>query len=434
MRFTQVVVGRLAPRKEGRYLKTLQSVVLRFIGKKSATPYPRKLQLRFFVSLFLMAWSLPFRLRRNPGKEVLYYDTNLSAERSEMRRYFIHKHVQNPGGKDAVLGFDGNGTFPKLYMNGLSFAKLWAIHRAMVTFSFAAFADIFRPTRIHWMWRLALVNKTFQQILWHSPDHPQYQFFSYEPSTYLSSLMVARYLKGYTPCTISSNSVQFSNNRYLCHPSLSYKLCSRFQEEETRHYIDRGWMEVGERELWGLEEALYIDRVVREEPSYDIGIYTGAFWARTKTLWRSGDLDALREYRYIENPVYQEFLPVLDAIIELKKEYGLKVKVYFHPFEFSIMREHGIRPPALDKMEANGIEWDQEGKTSWDNFYEPRVGVAMLSTIIFDRLHYGLPSYFFAGQGVLNYNLELRYLTWCKDYVYTSAEDLQMKLRKELEL
>ena len=118
----------------------------------------------------------------------------------------------------------------------------------------------------------------------------------------------------------------------------------------------------------------------------------------------------------------------------MKQEHDLKVKVYFHPYEFSLLRKHGIKPPALDYLEANGIDWDQEGKTSWDNFYEPKVGVAMLSTIIFDRLHFGLPSYFFDGHGVLNYNLELRYLTWCKDYVYHGAEDLKSKLRKELGL
>ncbi len=433
MRFTQIILRRIAPRKDG-YFKALQSMVIRFTGKRQATPYPRKLQLRFFITFFLMMWSIPFRVRRNPGKEVLYYDTILNEDSAQKRRYFLHKHLQNSGGAEAIMGFDGNASFPKLYMNGITFAKLWAIHRVAVTFALAAFLDLFKPTRIHWMWRLALVNKTLQQILWHSPRHEQYQFFSYEPSTYLSSLLTARYLKGYSPNTISSNSVQFSNNRYLWNPNLNYKLCSRFQEEEIQHYVDFGWMHIGSQETWGLEEVIYIDRVTRADPTYDIGIYTGAFWARTKDLWRSGDLDALRNYKYIENPVYAQFLPILEAVVELKQAHNLKVKVYFHPYEFSLLAKHGIRPPALDYLEANGIDWDQEGKTSWDNFYEPKVGIAMLSTIIFDRLHYGLPSYFFAGEGVLNYNLELRYLTWCKDYVYHSAGDLKAKLKKELGL
>lgn len=409
-------------------------MVIRFTGKKGDTPYPRKYQIRFFFTLFLMMWSLPFRIRFNRKHEVLFYDTILNPESLRKRRYFLHKYVHNAGGEAAILGFDGNSTFPKLYVNGLSFAKLWAFHRAGSTFVRAAFLDMFKPNRIHWMWRLALVNKTFQQILWHSPKHSQYQFFSYEPSTYLSALMAGRYLKGYTPATISSNSVQFSNNRYHWNPKLAYKLCSRFQEAETQHYINFGWMNIGSRDTWGLEEEVYIDQVEQTAPTYDIGIYSGAFWARTHDLWRSGDLDALRGYAYNDNPVYLAYMPVLQAIIDLKQQYDLKVKVYFHPYEFSLMEDHGIDPPYLEILTANGIDWEQDGKTSWDNFYEPKVGVAMLSTIVFDRLHYGLPSYFYSGEGVSSYNLDLKYLSSCADYVYQSPDHLVQQLKMELSL
>ncbi len=407
-------------------------MVIRFTGRRAEVPFPRKLQFRFFVTFFFMLFSLPFRLRRNLSKEVLYYNNIDNPEIVNMRRYFLHKHLQNPGGKAAILGFDSYRIFPKFYFNRLSSAKLWAIYKVAVTFTLAAFLDLFRPTRIHWMWRLTLVNKTLQQILWHTPCHPQYQFFSYEPSTYLSALIASHYLNGYQPNTISSNSVQVFFNRYLWNPRLNYKLCSRFQIEETQCYIDLGWMELGSREIWGLEEEVYLDAVLPTAPTYDIGIYTGGFWARTKTHWRSGDLDALRKYKYIDNPVYAQFIPILEAIVALKNEHDLKVKVYLHPYENSLIREYGIKPPALGYMEENGIVWDVEGKTSLDNFYEPKVGVAMLSTIVFDRLHYGLPSYFFKGKGVPNYNL--RYLSWCKDYVYYGPDDLKNKLKKELGL
>ena len=420
---------RHTPHLENKGL-AFRSVALRLFAKRHPQPYAWKYQARLFVMSLLMLWSLPFRLRRVRARAI-YYD-NLTDERSQQRRkYFLAKHTGIP--ESQWVAFAGDRPFAKIYFHRLRLSTIWQVHRLAWRLVGAAFVGMFKPTRLHWLWKVKFANMALQQVIFHDGSHPQYLFFSYEQTTYLSSLLTSHLVRGFVPHIISSNSVLFSNNRYQYQPHAHYRLCSAFQEAEVASYQERGWMEFRSVELWGLEEAETLDAVPKSEAKVDIGVYSSGSWARNARYFRSGNIDWIREGKFHENAMYLQFLPMLEAVIAYKKATGASVKVYFHPFETMLYQQHDIAPPFLSLLDQADIQYEIDGKSSLENFYEARVGVAISSTILFDRMHYGLAALYYGGEGIPHFIIEPRYLGDYQQYCFQGPEELQMMLGKALE-
>ena len=431
MRFTKSIL-RTIPFDRSRFGAAWKSAAIRMDGKVADAPYPWKYQFKLFVSILLALWSIPFRLRSARNARLIYYDNVNSPQSLAQRRYFLKKHLRIDAPDEALLLCDGQSAFPPIYFNKLSLAKAWTLHRIAWRLVWAAFAGLFGKTRVHWMWKRTLAHSLIQQLAFHDPEKPQVFFFSYEPHTYLGSFIGSHLIPRHHPILISSNSLLLRGNRYQYNPKVDFKLCSTVLQEESACYIQNGWMEFRSVETWGLEEALVLDQIPPEEPTVDIGIYSSGSWARTMDLWRSGDIEQIRAYAYLANPMYTRFLPILEAIVTLKKETGCSAKVYFHPFEKMLMDKHGIVPPYLKLLEENGILYEQEGKTSLENFYESRIGVSISSTILFDRLHMGLASLYFDGAGIPMYTIAEQYMGKYRDLCFHDMEELKEKIRQQL--
>lgn len=427
MRFIRNILRSL-PLEQGSYGLALKSTVLRIDGKTAPKPYPWKYQLKLFLSITRLLLTLPFRMRSGKGLQALYYDQVQGPEGMAQRRYFLRKYAGLGGEDSQIQTFAVQGDFPKVYVNGMGPSKLWQLHRLAWRLFWAAFCDLFKPSRVHWYWKFQFANSVVQQVLFHAPGKQQFLFFSYEAHTYLSALVASHLLSDYQPVIVASNSILFRDNRYNYNPRAHLKLCSRVQEAETHHYQNLGWMRFKSVTLWGLEESKVIDALPPTQPRYDIGIYSSGCWARTKDFWRAEDLNAVRAYKYIDNPMYLYFLPIMQEVIALKHALGLKVKVYFHPFEARLFYKDGIRPPYIDLLEANGVDYEVEGKSSLDNFYESRIAVSVSSTIIFDRLHYGLPAYYYAGDGIPRYTIADQYIGRFRDYRFVDLKEMRAKL------
>lgn len=429
MQFIRTIL-RTTPFDKQYFSAAWKSAAIRLGGKTSAKPYPIKYQFKLFLSILLSLWTLPFRLRSGSRFSALYFDNVLSPEGVARRKYFLQKHLLKGIPDEAILPYNGQSAFPPVYFNQLGFRKLWAVHRIAWRLLWAAFTGLFAPSRVHWLWKRQFAHYLIQQALFQHPDKPQVLFFSYEPYTYLSTFLASHLLRGHHPSIVSSNSVLLRGNRYQYNPKVDFRLCSRFQEEETKHYLGHGWMKFRSIELWGLEEAKVFDQIPKKEPQVDVGIYSSGSWARTPNLWRSGDIAKIRAYSYLDNPMYVKFLPILEAIAELRQETDITAKVYFHPFEVMLMEKHGIRPPYLDLLIENGIGYEQEGKSSLDNFYESQIGVSISSTMLFDRLHYGLQSLYFDGTGIPMNTISEQYMGKYQEFCFHDIVELKEKIKE----
>ncbi len=405
-----------------------KSTAFRLQGKTRRKPWPWKTNLIFLVRMCLLVWTIPLRLRRAKSAVAIMYNDGGTRAR---RLYYFKKYAQLDCADDQVLSCHPEGIGGKLYFKELGMRKVGLVLRIGLMLQWAAFVACFKRTRVNPHWKIRFAQLLLQQVLFHRPGRQQLLYFCYEPETYFSSFVAAALLGDYVPQIVSSNSVLFRDNRYLYHPKLQLRICSKFQIEETKSYLQRGWMQVGNVTYWGPEEAIVFDQLPKVAPTYDIGIYSSAGWARTHDLWRSEDLELLRRGGYPDNPIFVQLMQIIHIAVACKKAYGASVKLYLHPHEIHLIKDHDIRPPYLDFLEKNGIVYELDGKSTIENIYEARIGLAVLSTLLFDRLNFDLTSYYYTGAGIKDYNIDARFLGSYQRFGYGDSAELRKKLDGE---
>ncbi len=432
MRFIHQILRATPLDKQFDFRACFKSTAFRLPGKVVAKPYPWKVHIRFLLRMTLLIWSIPFRMKRARSAKAIVYNV---ADNSSLRRYYYQKY-QNPTLKDAeVLTLHHNQPLDKLYFQRLGFTQIVRLLRAAWILWRGTFRSAFWRTRVNPHWKIRFGNLLLQQVLWHGDGRDQLFYFCYEPETYLGTLVASAILPDYFPKIVTSNSLLFSDNRYLYNPKADLKICSKVQVAETEAYRKHGWMQVRSVELWGLEEAIVYDKLTPTPPIYDIGIYSSGGWARTHDLWRASDLTILRKGGYLDNPLYLQLGVILEVVCALKREYPqLQVGFYMHPHELNLYHKHGIQPPYLPLLEANGIHYALESQNSQASIYEPKLAVAVSSTILFDRLHLGLQSFFYAGKAVPKVLTDVRYIGEMAKLGYYDGTELREMMLRELDL
>lgn len=404
------------------------STAFRLQGKTRATAWGWKANIVFALRMAILVWSIPFRLRRKKDAvAIMYNDGNTRAR----RLYYFKKYAQLDCEDAQVLSCHPEGIGGHLYFKELGLGKWWLLMRVGWMLQWASLVAICKPTRVNPHWKIRFAQLLLQQVLFHRADRQQLLYFCYEPETYLSSFVAAALMPDYAPQIVSSNSVLFRDNRYLYHPKLQLRICSKFHVEETKSYVELGWMQVGNITLWGLEEAIVFDQLQPTAPTYDLGIYSSAGWARTHDLWRSEDLNILRNGGFPENPIFIQLQRILEVVCAFIQQHPIRVKFYLHPHEVHLLKDHQIRPPYLDLLEANGIDYALDGKSSIDQLYEARVGLAVSSTLLFDRLNFGLTSYYYGGTEIPDNTIDHRFMGSYQRYGFADAQALRRILEQE---
>ncbi len=421
MRFIHHILKATPLGRDLHFRSAYVSTAFRLQGKTRSQPWPWMSQWIFMVRMSLLVWSIPFRLRRAASAVAIMYNDGDTRAR---RLYYFKKHAQLDCRDDQVLSCHPEGIGHKLYFKELGWHKLWLLARIGLMLQWAALASCFERTRVNPHWKIRFAQLLLQQVLFHKPGRQQLLYFCYEPETYLSSFVASALLPDYVPQIVSSNSVLFRDNRYLYHPRLHLKICSQFQTAETATYRKLGWMQVADAQLWGLEEAIVFDQLQPSAPTFDIGIYSSAGWARTHDLWRAENLELLRQGGYKDNPLFVQLMVILEVVCAHKQSRACKVKFYLHPHEIHLLRDHGIRPPYLDLLEANGITYELTGKPTIENLYEARIGLAVSSTLLFDRMNFGLCSYFYGGYAIPDNTIDIHFLGEYAQYGYQDAAHL----------
>ena len=132
--------------------------------------------------------------------------------------------------------------------------------------------------------------------------------------------------------------------------------------------------------------------------------------------------------KYIDNPLYKDFLTMLNFLIRFSKSRSLRIKLYLHPYERSLIKEYDIYPPYLKLINLEGIEIDYEKENSLEKIDESFLGVSIQSSIIIERLMVGLI-------GIMKpLNINLKFLPEeYKIYFFENFPELEKKILYFLE-
>jgi len=249
--------------------------------------------------------------------------------------------------------------------------------------------------------------------------------------TYVSALLISE-LYPETRCTVSGgNAVLYGFNRYAYLPRSHMALCSRAVIPEFEYSVQNGWVSVASSAVWDLEYPCSAEKQ-HQDPICDIMLYTSAEWAR-EGLSRCHDLSKLRSGGLLDSPLYAVLTDVLSVLVEMKRQYGVCVRVCTHPHERYLVSQHKITLPYGNVLSEAGIEYDVTPGRSVDTLFDAKVGIAVCSTIILDRWHYGLDGYLYDGKEVRPYQ-NIGHMGPYRSKFYTSPGILRAQLTAALDL
>lgn len=399
----------------------LKSIVLR--QKLSVTKDKNDLKNRFitFASIFLLLLNVLRRGKKTTANYIIC-DSFISAPQIYLRQFFITHFNSDVSEKDVIVT-----NHKYFYYKKISLKIILNVILIWIKFVLISFLNIFikndYPTRFYYYIAANLINVELTQ------PKKVFLFQMYDTSTYLTALLLQ--YKHSNVYLSASNSIIFPFNRYTYLENVSIILCNEYQKKEVANYQNFGWFKAKETLYWGVEEILEHNKIEVKEPKIDIGIYSTGFWAR-KGLNREQNIDAIRNYTHIENPLYILFIKIIETIIEIQETTDISVKIYTHPIERTWYNEHNIKPPYMEFAEKNKIEVDLSTGNSLSKLYEVKIGIGTISTVMLDRWYHELVS-------LIYYNVERekdfyrpKYLGNYSENFYQEHHELKPLILKKL--
>jgi hypothetical protein len=86
---------------------------------------------------------------------------------------------------------------------------------------------------------------------------------------------------------------------------------------------------------------------------------------------------------------------VISHLIGFVARHNLTLKVFLHPYERFLIKEYGIDPPYAKYVDNKNVFMSTDLESGISNFFEARVGITTVSSIVFDRAAYGLETLFY---------------------------------------
>jgi hypothetical protein len=260
--------------------------------------------------------------------------------------------------------------------------------------------------------------------------HTFFYGFIYRPDVYLQALVLSQY----TNVTYITGSTPFYyNRRYVFLPEVKLISSSAVQYTEIKSLIKERKIIVKDLDLGTpmFDESALIKY---KKFIYDIGIYSSGIWARSRKLRRLYNKKTILTNDYNEDPLYNKFLRILEVVGSLVKKRKVKAKLYFHPHEKHLYHSQGIKPPYLKILKENKIDFSFRDKNSTLLLREAKIGVALLSTIIYERLDLGLEGYLYhnPNEDLIANIFKPSLLGEFKKYFFKNSKDLKQKIIESL--
>jgi hypothetical protein len=158
------------------------------------------------------------------------------------------------------------------------------------------------------------------------------------------------------------------------------------QEEEVRYLQEIGDFRAARIVYTGSEYIKDFVSLQRTAPSIDIGFFSSGEWARDDGRYRVSDISRIRGGEFITNKSSAVMMDVLRALAELSRQKNLRLRIYLHPYERTLLSQYGISPPFASLIDDRLIDMDSSRESSRMKIFEPFAGVSLQSSIIWQRL------------------------------------------------
>ncbi len=320
------------------------------------------------IMFFLRVLLIPFKVMTIKKTIQLNRFMGYSREDGNIWRYFIKHYFKEDA---SYLDRD------KINIKSFSYELI------ILYFKFIMFAIFWKP-KIKENWILHLFEILFLGVGNKKFYKKVYSFYINHPSSLVFSKYLEDQLNKEVLIHLGNNPIMKWNNPL---PLKSKFISSSIIQLDELKYLGK----INEVIYCMDEFILYSKDVQPREPAIDIGFISSAEWAREKGLYRSNNIDDIRDYKLADNIIYRKFEEGLKEIIKISKANKLKVKVYPHPFERELISQ-GVFPPYYKWVKSGDISIDIGADSSREKIYEPKLAISYHSSFIWERLSLGLTS------------------------------------------
>lgn len=383
-----------------------------------------KQTIRTKCGIFLVVLLYPFyflsHLKRTKKTE---FAVEMSGEKESQlsfpRRIFISHFFNNSDDYEVVQYINGSS----IYIHNTTIKKILFSFIVWFRFLQSSFIAVFSKKAQLKVTYIRALNVINTGIFCDSSQTSFFFFRQYSPLSYYTSLVMSDWLKYSNVYAIAGSTFMYTK-RYSFFPKVHLCLCSKYQEEEAGNYLRLGWIVCRDVRMTGFEEYYMYKDIKPQEPVFDIGVYSSGWWAREGGVYQSNDIEAIRQYRFMDNQIYSDFLDMLRVLHEIKIKYNLKIKVYPHPYERRLANEYGIECPYIPFLVDKDFAFDSDSQmNSINKIYECNIGISIASTIVGDRWNLGLNAISLTNDTVSSF-LKPKYLGKYSKYIISSSNEL----------
>ncbi len=422
--------------KDELRLSHLKSVSIKLLGWQD--PVRNIFLDRFYlitgILIFPYFWLM--RLKKINTKCILAFECTKKDEpivtdyifyfRKKIKLYNSHLPIYIIGGGISNIIIDNKISMKQI----LNCFKIWFVFLIAGGYSF------FERKQISLRWLITVLNYLINiELLKNSINETYFFKGRYRITSHLPALLISYLYKDIKINVSLGNTPLFQYSRYNYIRNANFIVQNVLIYEEALQFMKKKWFKAGKIYL---ENEYGYKNKKKSKARYDIGIYSSGSWTRDSSSGEKliSDINYLKNKKdHTDNKSHGYFIEIIKGIIDLKAKYShLKVKIYAHPHErFLYSSVHNFYPPYYNIAEKNDIKVDLEGKSSMEKIYESKIGVAIASTIAFERFNFGLISFMFSNDYTKKY-FDPVYFGKYKKYFFNNIEELTYKLKNELSI
>jgi len=217
-------------------------------------------------------------------------------------------------------------------------------------------------------------------------------------------------------------------------------LTSPPQLDELKYYTDLGWIKLVNTDIahWGHLFAIHSSQMPKE-CSYDLGFFSSGEWGRSGGLMRTDNLEGILQNSKNDNEYWQLSKSILSFMVIYVRRHDLTLKIYLHPWEKELIKRFGIYPPFVEYADGKNVFLSEDYDSYCSNFFDAKIGVVTISSILYDRMQFNLETYYFSPKQEKwtvprkNYYNKI-FLPTYSEYAFESIDELESKLDKSFNI
>lgn len=351
------------------------------VNQDPRLPPSIKDRLRFVAISFLFPFIVRIRWAPSRAVEDIILEPSNDPRLVQAYAYFIKKNA----GVDAQHYHWKQGVFMRRP------GDVWIVLRAWIRIVLISLSVMFvrHNLQLVELWKF---NIFMIQMALDKPRH----VYVVDYTSVVSYLLVVSLRKLAKVYYIPTNSNLDAYMRYGYFEDVHIVVTSPLLAEQLDYFEERGWIKLVNTtvERWGSLFSIYHDQL-QQEPRFDVGFFSSGEWARTKGMFNVYTRDEVLENMKQSNEFWELSELVISQLLSFVARHNLTFKVFLHPYERFLINEYGIYPPYAKYVDNKNVFMSEDLESGISNFFEARVGITTVSSIVYDRAAYGLETLFY---------------------------------------